>query len=109
MNKYRAKKTQYNGRLYDSKGEAQLAQNIDLLVRVGEVKQVTPQAVFKLRGQNGSIVCKHIVDFLLEMADGTIEAWEYKGMETATWKLKRKLFVDNYPHIKYVTLKNSDL
>jgi hypothetical protein len=42
-NKYGAKKTEYKGRVYDSKGEAGLAGEIDLLVGGGEVVKVEPK------------------------------------------------------------------
>ena len=101
-NKFNAKKTIFNGRKYDSKGEAGLAQDIDLLRRSGEVIKVEPQQTFNLYGQNGSRVCTHRPDFLLTFKDGHREVWEYKGFHTDTFRIKLKLFVDNYPEIKYV-------
>lgn len=103
-NKYRAKKTVYNRNIYDSKGEAKLAFDIDCLIRAGKVATVSRQVRFGLRGLKGGQVCTHVVDFVVTLSDGTKEAWEYKGMPTPTWKLKRKLFLDNYPEIKYVVI-----
>jgi len=108
-NKYGAKKTVYNGRQYDSKGEAGLASEIDLLVKAGDVVKVEPQKRFALYAKNGTKICNHIVDFLLTFKDDSIEAWEFKGMPTPIWKFKRDMFVDNYPDIQYVviTAKNN--
>lgn len=103
-NKYGAKKTTYNGRSYDSKGEAGLAAEIDLLVKAKEVIQVEPQKTFGLYGRNGKRICNHRVDFFLTFADSHEEAWEYKGFATEIWRLKRTLFEDNYPEIKYVVI-----
>jgi hypothetical protein len=107
-NKYGSKKTVYNQRKYDSKLEAGVAQEIDILVRAGEVKKVEPQKTFPLYGKNGGRICNHRVDFLLEFKDGRQEVWEAKGFATEIWRLKRTLFEDNYPEIRYVvvTAKN---
>lgn len=100
-NKYGAKKTEYKGRVYDSKGEAGLAGEIDLLVRGGEVVKVEPQKTFKLYGVNGRHITNHRVDFLLTFKDSHQEVWEYKGFATEIWRIKLKLFEDNYPDIPY--------
>jgi hypothetical protein len=105
FNKYGARKTEYNGRKYDSKAEAGLAQEIDLMIRAGEVLKVEPQQTFVLYGRNGGRICTHRVDFLLTMKDRSQEAWEYKGFATREWFIKQKLFTDNYPNIKYVVIR----
>lgn len=103
-NKYGASKTIYNGRKYDSKGEAGLAAEIDILARAGVVIKIEPQKRFNLYGKNGSKITTHLVDFLLTFNDEHQEAWEYKGFPTPVWKMKRDLFVDNYPDIQYVVI-----
>jgi hypothetical protein len=107
-NKYGAKRTEFNGRAYDSKGEAGLAQEIDLLVKAGEVVQVEPQRTFALYGRNGGIICRHRVDFFLTFKDGHQEVWEYKGRELNEWKIKASLFVDNYSDIPYWVITSKD-
>lgn len=106
MNKYRARKTEYNGIIYDSKAEAALAQEIDILIRAGEVKSVERQQSFSLYGKSGGMVGVHRVDFLLCFPDDHIEVWEYKGYVARDYPLRRNLFEDNYPHIKYVVRTN---
>lgn len=108
-NKYGAKKTNFKGIQYDSKGEAALAQNIDILLQAGEVSAVETQSTFTLFGQRGSAICKHRVDFFLTFKDKHQEAWEFKGVATAAWRIKQKLFIDNYPEIKYVVFTKNDL
>lgn len=105
FNKYGAKKTEYNGRKYDSKAEAGLAREIDLMIRAGEVQKVQPQQTFVLYGKNGHRICTHRVDFLLTMKDGTQQVFEQKGFSTREWVIKWKLFEDNYPSIKYVVIR----
>lgn len=100
-NKYGAKRTGYNGRTYDSKGEARLAQDIELLRRGGAVIKVEPQKDFGLHGKNGGKICSHRVDFFLTFKDGHSEIWEFKGFSTPVFRLKLKLFKDNYPDTIY--------
>lgn len=103
-NKYGAKRTDYNGRKYDSKGEAGLAAEIDLMVKAGEVIKVEPQKTFPLYGKNGKRICNHRVDFLLTFKDEHQEVYEFKGWATEIWRMKRTLFEDNYPEITYVVI-----
>jgi len=99
--KYSNQKTIYNDRVYDSKGEAGLAQELDLLVKSGQVLKVEPQVQFILYGKNGGKICTHRPDFLLTFRDGHHEVYEYKGYATEIWRLKLKLWEDNYPEIPY--------
>lgn len=105
FNKYGASKTTYNNINYDSKGEARLAQDIDLLIKGGQVKTVERQKRFILYGQGGTKICTHVVDFFVTMPNGNKEVWEFKGAETRDFKIKHKLFLDNYPEIKYLVYK----
>lgn len=98
------KKTIYNNRLYDSKGEAGLAKEIDLLIKSGKILKVEPQVTFNLYGRNGGKICTHRVDFFVTLKDGSCEVWEYKGFATEIWRLKLKLFEDNYPNFTYVVI-----
>ena len=100
--KYNARKTEYNGVVYDSKLEAKLAADIDLLWKTNALAYLERQKLFRLIGFNGSSICNHIVDFHIVFNDGHEEVWEAKGVATPDWIIKRKLFIDNYPNIKYV-------
>jgi hypothetical protein len=42
------------------------------------------------------------VDFFVTFRDGHQEYWEAKGVRTAVWRIKYKLFTDNFPKLKYV-------
>lgn len=89
-NKYGAKKKDYNGRLYMSKGEAGYARELELRRRAGEILDITPQFRISL-DVNGYHICNYIVDFRCVMADGSIELHEYKGFETDLWRMKWRL------------------
>jgi hypothetical protein len=96
--------TVYNGRKYDSKLEATVAEEIDLLIRAKQVVKVEPQKTLVLYGKNGGRICTHRVDFLLTFKDGHQEFWEAKGYATDIWRIKRELTIDNYPEIPYVVI-----
>ena len=86
-NKYNAGRAEYNGRSYDSQGEADYARHLDLMKAAGEVKRVTQQYKLRLEA-NGIHICDYFIDFRLVMADGSIVLAEFKGMETDLWKQK---------------------
>lgn len=101
VNKYGNKKIEYEGLKYDSKGEAGLASEINLLIKAKQLKAVERQVTFPLYAKNGTKICNHRVDFVVTLPDGEKQAWEYKGFATQEWKFKRDMFVDNYPEIEY--------
>jgi len=101
LSKFGAQKTVFKNRVYDSKGEAGLAMELDLELRAGKLLKIEPQVTFDLFAKNGQKVCTHRPDFLVTLPDGTQEVREYKGFATEIWRLKLKLFEDNYPHIPY--------
>ena len=103
-NKYGAKRTEFQGRHYDSKHEAGVAGEVELLRRSGEVVKVEPQKGYDLHGKNGGKICGHRPDFTLTFKDGHQEVWEAKGFPTPVWQLKLKLFEDNYPDIVYYVI-----
>lgn len=98
--KYRNTRTEYNGRKYDSKLEAGVARELDYLLRAGEIAEWKPQHTFELR-VNDHIVCRHRVDFLVTLKDGSQKVVEAKGFATETWRIKRDLFCALHPDIPY--------
>lgn len=55
---------------------------------------------------------KHVVDFLVATTpdwNSGLEAHETKGYVTAAWKIKKKLFEETYPEIKYKTIFKEQL
>lgn len=89
-NKYGAKKKEFQGRSYMSKGEAGYAQQLELRRKAHEIKEITPQYRIRL-DVNGYHICNYIVDFRVVMADGSVEFHEFKGYATNLWRLKWKL------------------
>ena len=104
-----ARKTPYNGRLYDSMLEASVARDLDILLKSRRIKAVEPQVSFDLYGKNGTKIFRHVVDFIVTRNDGIKKAVEAKGEETDIWKAKMKLFKDNYPDIEYLVVKRENV
>lgn len=88
--KFNALRTEYAGRAYASKAEAEYAFGLDCRLKAGEIASWRPQVRIPLE-VNGSLVCNFVVDFEVTHLSGAIEWVEVKGFETAAYKLKRKL------------------
>lgn len=94
QNKYNAKKTDYDGIKYDSRFEAEVAAEIDLRKKAGDILDWDRQ--YKLEmwcyTQDGQKAFKvtHRVDFRLHHLDGSFELYEVKGLETSDYKWRKK-------------------
>ncbi len=95
--KYNAQRTEYGGRMYDSKSEAKRAYELDLLQLAGEVAWWLPQVPVMV-GEPG-VDKPFRVDFLVATpvvyGSVMVHAEDVKGMETASfrrhvkqWKLR---------------------
>jgi hypothetical protein len=103
--KYHAKKTYCTlGHLHDSMGEAGYCNDLSILKRSKKIKNFMIQIPYKME-VNGVLICKHIVDFLVENNDGTNEVHEFKGVRTASYNLKLKLFKALFHNVKYLIIK----
>ena len=70
-----------------SKKEAKYAQELDLLLKAGEIKEIVPQ--FKLSlDVNGKHITNYFVDFMVITKDGTKQLHEVKGFSTDLWRIK---------------------
>lgn len=85
-----AKKSEYKGSVYDSKFEAQVAFDLDMMLKAGEIIKWERQVKIPLE-VNGYVVCDYYIDFIV-YRDGETEYIEAKGYPTPVWKLKWKLF-----------------
>jgi hypothetical protein len=85
-----AKKSEYQGSIYDSKFEAQVAFDLDMMQKAGDIIKWERQQTIPLI-INGYKVCDYIIDFIA-YRDGETEYIEAKGYPTPVWKLKWKLF-----------------
>jgi len=99
--KYSYYKTAKQGK-NDSKFEASIARDLELLKKAGEIKDFQEQVKIPLV-VNNYIICNYYIDFVIEHNDGTTEYREAKGLAMPVWKLKWKLFEALYadkPNVK---------
>lgn len=116
-NKYGAKRTEFNGKIYDSKFEAQTAQSLELRKRAKDIKDYDIQyqivAIAYDKHGDPAITKKHKVDFRIHHNDGSFELYEAKGIETDDYKNRRefleKLWLpENLDHTYTVIKQNSN-
>ena len=104
MRKYHNIRTScISGHAHDSKGEALYCNYLFIMKRDGRIIDYQIQVSFNLPG---GIV--HVVDFVVYKDDSPAgiyrEVHEFKGFKTAVWRIKRKLFIEEYPNIPYKTI-----
>jgi hypothetical protein len=91
-NKYRAVRTEYNGRKWPSKAHAEHAANLDSLVLAGEVAWYLIEVPISL----GVPENRYVVDFLVGIRYMVntyyIHAEEVKGVETAKFRRDKRLW-----------------
>ena len=90
--KYKNTPTHVDGWRFDSKREATRYSDLKMLKEFGEIEFFLRQVPFHLPGN-----IKYIVDFVIFWKDGRVTFEDVKGMETDTFKLKKKLVEDVYP------------
>ena len=103
-NKYNAQWCVYEGIRYHSKKEAEYAMILDDKLKKNEIKNWKRQIRFPLK-VNDVLVASLIIDFEIENLDGNKELIEIKGVETVSFKIKKKLFSVLYPNVKLTILK----
>lgn len=88
--KYNNVRQTYNNYNYDSRFEARVAAELDLLQAAGEITTIERQFKISL-DVAGHHIANYYCDFRVEYPDGTFELIEAKGVETEAYRLKRKL------------------
>lgn len=93
-NKYGAKKTEFNGHVYDSKFEASVAADLELRKKAKDIKDYDRQYKVEMWAYdaNGKKAMKksHKVDFRIHHNDGSYELLEAKGVETSDYKDRKR-------------------
>lgn len=98
MNKYKAKKTEVNGIMFDSQKEAGRYVELRMLENAGYITDLRLQQKFVLipaQKKNGKTVereCSYIADFVYK-ENGKTVVEDTKGFRTDTYKIKRKLML----------------
>ncbi|EST12063.1 hypothetical protein P343_08090 [Sporolactobacillus laevolacticus DSM 442] len=101
--KFNAKKTTVDGIQFDSEIEARYYVQLKWLKKAGEIKRFERQPRFMLQeagitpyGEKYSRI-EYVADFKVYRNDGSIEIIDVKGLETAVFRMKKKLFMNRYP------------
>lgn len=98
-NKYGAQQRTYKGVSYPSIREAKYAEELDIRVMAGDLKEWRRQIPFDLV-VNGVKICRYTIDFLEIDSKGNETYTEVKGYATRDWKLRWKLFEALYPELE---------
>ena len=97
-NKYNARKTVVDGITFDSKKEAKKYQELNLLLRAGEIVEIHLQPEFELipdfeyQGKKIRGV-KYTADFMVYWKNGKIQIIETKGCKTRDYVIRKKLLL----------------
>jgi hypothetical protein len=89
-----------DGTKFDSAGEMRRWFELQLLEKSGAIRNLRRQVQYELFGLGGTKICAYVADF--EWFEGNLHIIEdYKSVRTAEFRLKEKLFKDNYPGITF--------
>lgn len=109
--KYHAYKPIINGIQFDSIMESQFYLYLLKLQKEREIKSFERQKTFELqpsfKTKEGKTVraITYVADFVVTDKSGTTSAVDVKGVETDTFKIKKKLFQYKYPDIRFLCLR----
>ena len=107
--KYGARRTAYGGAWYDSRGEAEYARRLDLLKAAGAIHDWRRGGEWVLLdappgGRRRDRITLR-PDFEVWPAPGRVEVRDFKGVETAVFRLKAKLWKAHYPDVPLVVAR----
>lgn len=108
--KYKAKKTEIDGIVFDSRKEAKRYTELKLLERANEIKDLELQPSFLLqesfrKNNKTHRKIEYIADF--KYFDIRKDKWiveDVKGMKTDVYKLKKKLFEYKYGDLEIIEI-----
>ena len=90
--KYHARRTEYEGEVYDSMAEATYARDLDLRMAAGEVAYWhRPAQIVLVPGTRDQRIT-YRPDFYVVYSDGRAEHIDVKGAETEAFRLRIKLY-----------------
>lgn len=105
--KYRAKKMELDGILFDSKKEAERYSELKMLERAKLITNLELQPKFLLQEKfeyNGKVIRKieYIADFKYIDEKGNTVVEDVKGLKTDVYNIKKKLFLNKYMNKKLI-------
>lgn len=104
MSKYKAKRTEIDGKSFHSKREGQVYCQYKLLERAGEISHLQLQPKYPIV-INGVKICDVFLDFQFRDKNGKLRVIDVKGFDTAMSKMKRKMVEAVYPGVKVEIVK----
>ena len=109
-NKYSARKTTFMGITFDSKWEAERWGELTAMEKAGYITDLQRQISYEIV-VNDQKICKYVADFRYNKVDeyGSLEevVEDAKGVETAEFKLKKKLMKAVHGIEIYLSKKNN--
>lgn len=103
MSKYKAQKTTVDGITYDSRKEAQRAQELRLMLKAGIISNLREQVPYELipaqKNEYGKVIERAVIykaDFVYDDEKGKTVVEDTKGVRTKEYILKRKLLLYMY-------------
>ena len=106
-NKYRNSKITIDSIKFDSLKEGARYQELQLMKKCGEIKDIELQPVFELQPKfidkdgNKHRKVEYRADFKVINKDGSITIEDVKGYKTEIYKLKKKMLLFRYPDINF--------
>ena len=101
MSKHGNIPTMYLGEKFDSKAEKERYLELLMLQKAGRLRNLQRQVKYELLpAAYGEQAVTYKADFVYETGGKTIVE-DYKGFQTAAYKIKRKLFKQRYPDLVF--------
>ena len=98
--KYRSVKTEVDGIVFASKRESIRYGELKMLERIGYISGLTLQPKFPMI-VNGQKICTYLADFsFYEKESKRLVVEDVKGVRTAVYSIKKKLFHALYPMLR---------
>lgn len=107
--KYHARRTEYAGAVYDSRGEAEYARHLDLLKAAGVIHDWRRGGEWVLLdtppggSRRDRITLRP--DFEVWPEPGRLEVRDFKGVMTAVFRVKARLFKRRYPNVPLIIVR----
>ena len=95
--KYHAKKTEVNGKTFDSKKEDKRYMELKAMEKVGSIQNLQLQVPFVLieKSKYGRSI-KYVADFVYYNKNGSKVVEDVKGVKTPVYKLKKRIMAEKY-------------
>jgi hypothetical protein len=104
--KYNNKRIRVDGILFDSQKEADYYSELKLQLKAGTIRGFCRQPEFILvEGFGARKPVTYRADFIVFHLDGTAEIIDTKGMETETFRIKHKQFLNKFPGLELKIIK----